>query len=99
MTRTANPNPRSGLIWASRVTYRRGRRGEGIPQYATIGLVVVDAVVVDGPPYAVGAGIIDWDGDRQETIAKDARDCWDDLVRKGWQVKWTPVRTTVTEES
>lgn len=59
--------PISGLMCA------RGRT-------ATIGLVVRDGVVVDGPPYGRKMGL----------IGRSAREVWKELSGAGWMLVWLP---------
>jgi hypothetical protein len=60
--------PASGLIYVSTRT-------------ATVGLVVKDGAVVDGPPYAY----------RCDYVGRDARQLWRDLHgRRGYRLAWLP---------
>lgn len=59
----------TGMIWLS------------TPRY-TVGLDIVDGVVVDAPPIA-----------RRWTIGRDARTVWREAARRGARLVWLPAAT------
>ena len=46
---------------------------------ATVGLIVQDGLVVDGPPYA-----------RRWTLGRDAREVWREAAQRGATLAWLP---------
>lgn len=78
---TSNDSGLIGLSIRAGPTKRIARNGVAVevPQYATVGLVVRDAVVVDCAPYA-----------RRWALGRDARQVWRAAHRRGADLRWLP---------